>query len=114
MIYGDDENYQSYLTHIYSRLTERNIVESGKAVQHFILDDISDELTERERLMFILPVIKYEVEHDILTDEVKDELDYYVDLFDRKVFEDELGEDEEEQVMHDLYECYEKVFGKQI
>lgn len=112
MIYGKDENYESYLKFIYSRIKESSIVKTGKAVQHLILDDINGRLTERERLMFILPVIKYEIEHDILTEEVKDELDYYFDLFERNAFEDELGEDEEEQVMHDLYECYEKVFGQ--
>lgn len=107
-----DENYQFWLKDTYSQIDFHQPI-NGEKIEHIVLDDTDeDSLTERERLMFILPVIKYEVEHDMLTEWMKDELDYYYDLFERNAFEDELGEDEEEQVMHDLYECYEKVFGK--
>lgn len=110
MIY--EASYNDYLEMHFSFL-EYSKPNAGSVVEDLILlDTDEDSLTERERFIFILVAIKYEVEHNMLTEWMKDELDYYFDLFERNAFEDELGEDEEEQVMHDLHECYEKVFGK--
>ena len=110
MIY--EASYNDYLESRFKHL-EYSKPKKGSVVEDLILlDTDEDSLTERERFIFILVAIKYEVEHDMLTEWMKDELDYYFDLFERNAFEDELGEDEEEQVMHDLYECYKKVFGQ--
>ena len=108
-----EDNYMEYLEDTYHELSLR-APKNGKEVQDICLDNVDPTITERERLLFMLPVIKYEVEYDMLTEEVKDELYlYYKDMISGK-FDGLLGDDEEEVIKNDLFECYNKVFENDV
>ena len=72
-------SYEEYNSFIYSYFKDRPPV-TGYEAQcnglHFLSED---ELSERERLIMMLSVIKWEIDHDMLTDELEGELDYYYD-----------------------------------
>ena len=107
-----DDKYKDYLEHTYSFLDHIH-AESGWEAQCLVVHDTDeDQLTERERLLMMLPVIKYEIDHDMLTPELKDELDlYHEDVMNGK-FDGQLGDDEEEIIKRDLCACYQAVFEK--
>ena len=70
----------------------------------------SENLTERSRLIAILPTIIYEVEHDILSEEVSDELWlYYEDLQEGRLA-GLFGAEEEKEVFEDLERSFKKAF----
>lgn len=109
MIYED--KYSDELKMVYEICKTRNL-KSGSAVQdHCLYDTDEDSLSERERFHMILAVLVYEVEHDILTPEMKGELDYYYSEYNNGTFDGILGEDEEERIVKDLTDCYNKVFN---
>ena len=109
MIYED--KYTDYLDMFYNIATERNL-KTGSAVQdHCLYDTDEDSLSERDRFVMILAVIVYEIEHEILAPEMKDELGYYYREYNNGMFDGILGEDEEERIIKDLTDCYNKVFG---
>lgn len=60
----------------------------------------------------ILSVIMYETEHNILTPEIKGELGYYYRTYKNGLLNDTLGDDEKEQAIKDLCNCYDKVFNQ--
>lgn len=60
----------------------------------------------------ILSVIMYETEHNILTPEIKGELGYYYRTYKNGLLSDMLGDDEREQAIKDLCNCYDKVFNQ--
>lgn len=104
-----EDSYKEYLEDTYADLRIR-APKNGKDVEEICLDNVNPKITERERLLFMLPVIKYEVEHDMLTEEAKDELYiYYKEMLSGK-FNGLLGDDEEQLIKNDLFECYNKVF----
>ena len=67
-------------------------------------------LQEAERLNVILPLIKWCVENDMLTDELKDELDLYYEDYAVGKLDDILADYEKDDVLRDLTVCYKKVF----
>lgn len=105
-----EDNYKEYLEDTYELLENRNIKTGFQAQCNCLYDTDESSLTERERLIMMLPVIKWEVENDVLTPELKDELELYYEEVTEGKFDNLLGEDEVEAVKHDLFECYEKVF----
>lgn len=106
-----EDNYMEYLEDTYNLLDSRNTRTGSQAQDYCLHDTDESSLTERERLVMILPVIKYEIEHNMLTEELEDELYlYYEDIISGK-FDGLLGDDEEEAIKRDLFECYIKVFG---
>jgi len=68
------------------------------------------QLKEAERLDVILPLIKWCVEHDLLTEELEDELYLYYEDYTNGVLEPILAEYEADEVIRDLTACYKKVF----
>ena len=82
--------------------------EAAIAGQCFFLNE--DELTERERLIMMLSVIKWEIEHNMLTEELKDELDYYCDEFTSGRLEKHIAKEDYILISQDLKECYQQVF----
>ena len=63
-------------------------------------------------MLYILPVIKWMVERDMLTSECEDELYLYYEDFQNGKFNGLLGDDEADEIRKDLFECYHKVFGE--
>ncbi len=105
-------NYMQWREDTYFDLGEVTL-KNGQEVQDYMLEDTDDSrLTERERLLCILPVIKWMIEHDMLTPECEDELYLYYEDFQNGKFNGLLGDDEEDEIRKDLFECYHKVFGE--
>lgn len=92
-------------------LLERRKPRNGTQVQNWLLDDTDDStLSERERLIVILPAIVYEVEHDMLTEELSDELYLYYEDMKAGRLDGILGDDERDSVKADITRCYKTVF----
>lgn len=88
-----------------------NIKIGGVAAATWLYEFPESNLEEAERLNVILPLIKWCVEHNELTDELKDELYLYYEDYIGGKLNDILAEYEAEEVIKDLIECYKKVFG---
>ena len=107
-----DYNYMQWREDTYKFLDRRSPV-TGQMVQEYALEDTDDyQLTERERLMCIFPVIKWVIEHDMLTKECKTELRIYYREYNEGKFDGLLGDDEADEIRKDLFDCYHKVFGE--
>lgn len=111
MILKQEDTYMAWKTDEYARLGRLN-PKSGAQVQDLSLHDTDEsKLTARERLVMIMTAIAYEVEHNMLTDELEDELYfYYQDLHSGKL-DGILGENEEEEVKADIEKYHATVFG---
>lgn len=93
-------------------LLERRKPKSGEQVQDWLLHDTDEsQLTERERLIMILSAIAYEVEHNMLTEELSDELYFYHQDLQNGKLDGLLGENEETEIRADIEKCYALVFG---
>ncbi len=107
-----EDTYMGWREDLYSDLGKLS-PKNGSFVQDYILGDTDDsQLTERERVLLVLPVIKWMVEHDMLTPECEDELYLYYEDFQNGKFNGLLGDDEEDEIRKDLFDCYHKVFGE--
>ena len=109
MIYED--NYNEYLELTYEICESRKLKTGAQVQDHCLHDTDESSLTERERFIMILSVIMYETEHNILTLEIKGELGYYYRTYKNGLLSDMLGDDEREQAIKDLCNCYDKVFN---
>lgn len=110
MIYED--NYNEYLELTYEICESRKLKTGAQVQDHCLHDTDESSLTERERFIMILSVIMYETEHNILTPEIKGELGYYYRTYKNGLLSDMLGDDEREQAIKDLRNCYDKVFNQ--
>lgn len=110
MIYED--NYNEYLEMTYEICESRKLKTGTQVQDHCLHDTDESSLTERERFIMILSVIMYETEHNILTPEIKGELGYYYRTYKNGLLSDMLGDDEREQAIKDLCNCYDKVFNQ--
>lgn len=109
MIYED--NYNEYLELTYEMCESRKLKTGAQVQDHCLHDTDESSLTERERFIMIFSVIMYETEHNILTPEIKGELGYYYRTYKNGLLSDMLGDDEREQAIKDLCNCYDKVFN---
>lgn len=106
-----EANYKDY-----TELLELQVAEikpdTGARVQDIYLHDTDeDSLTPRERFLMLLVAIKYEIEHDILTEELEGELWWYQKDYTEGRLDGILGDDEKDEAIKDLLECYHKVYG---
>ncbi len=65
------------------------------------------ESDEHLRLCIILPLIKYEIENNLLTKELLEELEIYYEDFNNGEFDEVLYEHEYDEIKKDLYWCFE-------
>lgn len=108
-----EDNYMEYREMYSELLTSRNVKDGTEAQQQCLYDTDESSLTERERFIMILAVIVWEIDHNILTPELEDELYlYYEDVTSGK-FDGLLGDDEVDEIKKDLFRSYETVFGKE-
>lgn len=99
------------ITDVFLARVGRDKPQSGAAAANSWLWEFDEnKLEEAERLNVILPLIKWCVEHDSLTDELKDELDLYYEDYTNGVLDDILADYEAKEVIQDLTACYKKVF----
>ena len=73
-------------------------------------DTNENNLYEAERLNMLLPVMKWEIENNQLTEWIRDEIYQYYEDIQKRGFGDVIDESEREKVVHDLTECFNKVF----
>ena len=87
--------------------------DTGGVLEHSYLFQFDESiLTEAERLNVVLPLIKWEVDNDDLTEAMSDELYlYYEDLLKGRL-DGILDEEEAPIIIKDLTESYIKAFGK--
>lgn len=105
-----EDNYSEYLDFFREIVEERRLTTGAQIQEHCLYDTDENSLTERERFIMILAVTKIELELDVLTPELKDELYFYVEDWNSGKFEGCLGDDEIEDIKTDLFNCYEKVY----
>lgn len=107
-----DESYSEWKEFDFAEL-ELKRPKTGRDAEYLTIRSLnvpSENLTERSRLIAILPTIIYEVEHDILSEEVSDELWlYYEDLQEGRLA-GLFGAEEEKEVFEDLRRSFKKAF----
>lgn len=85
---------------------------NGKIIQVSWLHDFDEsQLEEAERLNVLLPLIKWQVEHNELTEELEGELELYYEDYAEGRLDGILADYEAEKVIKDLTECYHIMFG---
>ena len=104
------DNYKEYLEFVYYLFNEREPLDGEDAQREGLYFLEEDKLTERERLIMMLSVIKWEIEHNMLTDELRDELDYYYNEFLSGRLKEHIYQEDRIAITKDLTECYQKVF----
>lgn len=110
MILDYEDTYMAWKEDEISRL-ERLNPKSGAQVQDLSLHDTDEsQLTERERLIMILSVVIYEVEHNMLTAEIRGELGYYHRMLKEGRLEGMLAENEAAEIKADIEKYYAAVF----
>ena len=105
------DSYDEYKSFICSLFKDRPPIDGQDAQCEglYFLDE--DELSERERLIMMLSVIKWEVDNDMLTEELKDELDYYYDEMTSGRLIKHIHKEDLASIKKDLSDCYKRVFG---
>ena len=112
MILDYEDTYMAWKEDELSRL-EWLKPKTGAQVQDYSLHDTDEsQLTERERLIMILSVVAYEVEHNMLTKEIRGELGYYHRILKEGKLAGMLAENEEAEVIADIDKYYDMVFTK--
>lgn len=81
-----------------------------KAANSWLPEFDESALQEAERLNVILPLIKWCVAHNCLTDALRDELFLYYEDYTSGKLEGILADYEAGEVIGDLTACYKKVF----
>lgn len=110
MILEYEDTYMAWKEDEFSRLEKLN-PKSGAQVQDLSLHDTDEsQLTERERLVMILIAIAFEVEHNMLTEELSDELYFYYQDLQAGKLDGILGDNEKAAVMADIEKYYAAVF----
>lgn len=113
MVIDYEDTYMAWNKEELARL-ERLAPKSGAQVQDLSLHDTDEtQLTERERLIMTMSVIIYETDHDMLTKEIRGELDYYYGMLLDGELENLLADNEKDQLIEDLKKYYTIVFGKE-
>lgn len=107
-----DESYSEWKDMEFRRFESRK-PDSGREAQNMTINTLnvsSEDLTERSRLIAILPTIVFEVEKNMLTEELSDELWlYYEDLQEGRLA-GLFGAEEEKEVFEDLRRSFKKAF----
>ncbi|MBQ7522944.1 MAG: hypothetical protein IJT07_00255 [Oscillospiraceae bacterium] len=107
----NEDTYLSWKEFAYYVLDDINPTCGRDAQEFFLYQMDEDSLTERERLFAILSAISYELDHDMLTQELKGELRYYYAQYKNGNLATLLNKDEREEVQNELLNFYQKVFG---
>ena len=106
-------DYQGATEILEDRLSTGIQPKTGDLLENSYLTEFDqDILEEAERLNAVLPLIKWEVDNDDLSEAMSDELYlYYEDLLKGRL-DGILDEDEAPIIIKDLTESYIKAFGK--
>ena len=102
--------YKEMTEDCYSRMKMDNPKTGAAAASSWLSEFDERLLKEAERLNVILPIIKWCVEHDMMTEELEDELYLYYEDYTNGKLDGILAEYEADAVIADLTWCYKKVF----
>jgi len=106
-----EDTYMEWKEEGFEYLDNLKLTTGSQVQDMFLYTTDEDQLTERERLIMILVAAAYEIEHDMLTEELRDELRlYYQDLKSGKL-EGILGDNEETEIKEDIEKYYAIVFS---
>lgn len=89
------------------RFGQGDFTRGGDAQATWLYDKGAMQYDERDRLITLLPLIRYEVEHGILTEELHDEVELYYEDYKAGKFDGLLAEEEIGAVEEDLFWSYE-------
>ena len=105
-----EDTYMAWKIDEFARLEKLN-PQSGAQVQDLCLHDTDEsKLSKRERLVMILIAISYEIDHNMLTEELTDELYFYYQDMKAGKLDKILAENEIEAVKADIKKYYTLVF----
>ena len=84
----------------------------GEEAQHYWIEKFSKKAFEGiDRLNLLLPLIKFQVEHDMLTEWMREELQLYFEDYAAGRLTEQLIPEEADEVIADLLACHRAVFG---
>ena len=84
----------------------------GEEAQHYWIEKFSKKAFEGiDRLNILLPLIKFQVEHDMLTEWMREELQLYFEDYAAGRLTEQLIPEEADEVIADLLACHRAVFG---
>ena len=87
---------------------------TGWEAANLWLPDLDEKAQEEgERLNVLLPLIKWSVEIDDLSEELSDELWFYKNDLDSGILDDIIDPLERDEIENDLLEAYEKAFKEE-
>lgn len=103
------EDFKQEMQSFWDRaIKEHNGFEDSKTLENsYLYYNVDFQNDEHDRLCVLLPLIKIEIENQMLSKELLEELEIYYEDFNKGVLDDELYEHEYEEIKTDLYWCYE-------
>ena len=110
-----NESFQSFFAIIqkkYLNLAKVNPAYRESIVDFWLSEFDESTLEEAERLNVLLPLIKWCVEHNVMTKNLEGELALYYKDYTQGKLDDILADYEAEEVIADLVWCYQTHFGK--
>lgn len=101
------EDFKSDMKSFWKRYVKDNDHIDSKELENSYLykyADLQDD--EHYRICILLPLIKTEIQNNILSKELIEELEIYYEDFNNGILDDELYEHEYEAIKADLLWCY--------
>lgn len=88
-------------------MKEHNGHKDSKVLENsYLYYHIDEQHDEHNRLCVLLPLIKVEIENNMLSKELLEELEIYYSDFNDGILNDILYEHEYEEIKQDLFWCY--------
>ena len=103
------EDFKQQMQFFWDRgIKEHNGYKDSKVLENsYLYYYIDAQYNEHDRLCVLLPLIKIEIENDMLSKELLEELEIYYADFNDGILDSVLYEHEYEEIKQDLYWCYE-------
>lgn len=103
------EDFKQQMRSFWDRgIKEHNGYTDSKVLENsYLYYHVDLQHNEHDRLCVLLPLIKIEIENNMLSKELLEELEIYYADFNDGVIDDVLYEHEYEEIKKDLYWCYE-------
>lgn len=102
------EDYKREMQFYWGIINKSSAFEDVKTFENsYLYRHVDDQHNEHDRLCVLLPLIKIEIENNMLSKELLEELEIYYADFNNGILDDELYEHEYEEIKSDLYWCYE-------
>lgn len=107
-----DLTYEGMRDSFAERVRTSKLTRGARAQASWLYEFDENELEEAERLNVLLPMIKWEIQIGDLTEELSDELFLYYKDYKEGRLDGILDDEEKDEVIKDLTDCYNKVFNK--